>query len=294
MPTSFSRRSLLGGSLLAVAGAALGCSDSSARPGLASPAPATPRPSRTAARPSPAVHRSPHRPADAATVVRRATVPVLCWHQLRNWAPTDSAYDRGALVCPPAAFRQQLDALAARECSTIGPDQYLDHLTTGAPLPPRPVMLTFDDSQGSQISVALPELVRRRMTATFFVMTVVLDKPRWMRRPDLRRLDAAGMTVAAHTWDHSRADRYSGQDWHQQLAQPKAELERILRKPVRHFAYPYGAWSAADFPHLAQAGYATAYQLSGAPMDPGRPLYTLRRSLVHSSWTGPQLIDHLG
>lgn len=285
---------MLAGSIAAVGAAALGC-DSAAVPPPAGAGSAA-RPSRTAGRAAaaaPAAHRRPTRPATAATVLRRATVPVLCWHQLRDWTPADSAYDRRALICPPAAFRRQLDALVAAGYRTIGPDQYLEHLTAGTPLPPRPVLLSFDDSQGSQISVGLPELVRRRMTATFFVMTVVLDKPRWMRRTDLRRLTAAGMTVAAHTWDHSRADRYGSGDWARQLVEPKAELEGILRRPVRHFAYPYGAWDRADFPHLAQAGYASAYQLSDAPVDTTRPLYTLRRTLVDSGWTGPQLLDHL-
>jgi peptidoglycan/xylan/chitin deacetylase (PgdA/CDA1 family) len=130
------------------------------------------------------------------------------------------------------------------------------------------------------------------MTGTFFIMTVVLDKPGWMRRADLRRLADAGMTVAAHTWDHRRADRYSGRDWQVQLVRPRAELERIVGKPVRHFAYPYGAWSRADFPQLAKAGYRSAYQLSGN-LDPAQPIYTLRRILARSTWTGRQLLDHL-
>jgi len=227
-------------------------------------------------------------------VAARATVPVLCWHQLRDWTGGDSPYNRRVLICPPAKFRDQLDALASHGYTTISADQYLDHLTSAAPLPARPVMLTFDDAQGSQVSVGLPELVRRRMTGTFFIMTVVLDKPRWMRRADLRRLDEAGMTIAAHTWDHHRADRYTGRDWQVQLVQPRAELEHILGKPVRHFAYPYGAWSPADFPRLADAGYLTAYQLSGRKPDRAQPLYTLRRTLVDSTWTGRQLLDHLG
>jgi peptidoglycan/xylan/chitin deacetylase (PgdA/CDA1 family) len=292
MSGSVSRRALLGGSVAAVAAAALGCSREPARSARPPAAPA--RPARTAAPPVTAVHRPPVRPADSATILRRATVPVLCWHQLRDWTASDSAYDRRALICPPAVFRGQLDALVSHGYRTIGPDQYLAHLTTGAPLPPKPVMLTFDDSQGSQIDVGLPELVRRRMTAAFFVMTVVLDKPRWMRRTDLRRLDAAGMTVAAHTWDHSRADRYGSADWRPQLVAPKAELERILGRPVRHFAYPYGAWDRADFPHLAQAGYASAYQLADDAMDATKPLYTLRRTLVDASWTGATLLEHLG
>ena len=35
------------------------------------------------------------------------------------------------------------------------------------------MILTFDDSQSSQISEGLPHLLARGMTATFFLMTVV-------------------------------------------------------------------------------------------------------------------------
>lgn len=252
--------------------------------------PATTPPVRTVTR-SPA---APPRPAPThpADIAARATVPVLCWHQLRDWAAGDSRYDRELLICPPANFRRQLDTLAAHGYTTISADQYLAHLTTAAPLPAKPVLLTFDDSQGSQISVGLPELRRRRMTATFFVMTVPLDKPHWMSRRDLRRLTAAGMTVGAHTWDHQRADRYAGDEWTAQLVRPKAELERVVGRPVDHFAYPYGAWAPVDFPHLAAAGYRTAFQLAGRP-DAAKPLYSLPRMLVGSTWTPAQLLAHL-
>lgn len=218
---------------------------------------------------------------------------MLCWHQLRDPVASDTAYTRSALVCPPAVFRAQLDALASAGFTTITADEHLAHLTTGAPLPERPVLLSFDDSQGSQVSVGLPELRRRGMTATFFIMTVVLGKPGWMSTRDLRDVDAAGMTVAAHTWDHHRADRYAGTDWRVQLEQPRAFLEGVLRRPVEHFAYPYGAWAPADFPHLRSAGYATAFQLSDRPPDPAAPLLTLRRTLVHSDWDGSALVERL-
>src|SRR4051794_14115329 len=167
-------------------------------------------------------------PATNAQITARATVPVLCWHQLRNWTSSDGSYARNLLICPPAKFRAQLDALAEAGMTTIGPNQYLAHLTSGAALPDKPVMLTFDDSQGTQITEALPQLQARRMTATFFAMTVVLDKPGWFTRRDLKRLDDAGMTIAAHTWDHHRVDEYTGRDWSMQLKQPRELLEKII------------------------------------------------------------------
>ena len=156
----------------------------------------------------------------------------LCWHQLRDWQPSDAGYARRLLICQPAQFRAQLDAVSRAGYTTITPDLYRAHLATGAGLRTKPVLLSFDDSQGSQVSEGLRQLRRRSMTATFFVMTIVLDKPGWMSRGDLRRLDAAGMTVAAHTWDHHRADRYTAADHRVQFDQPRELLERGIRQPV--------------------------------------------------------------
>ena len=279
------RRSVLVGSLVLLAA---GCATSPKRstPSMTTPRPVPPGPAAPLGTAGPAT-------ADPGVIAGRATVPVLCWHQLRDWRPSDTAYNKRNLICPPSAFRAQLDALQSGGYTTISPDQYLAHLTTGAALPDRPVLLSFDDAQGSQITAGLPELQRRRMQATFFIMTIVLDKPNWMSKDDLRRLDAAGHTIAAHTWDHHRADRYSGNDWQVQFDRPRSELEAIIGKPVPHFAYPYGAWNPTDFPHLAAAGYQTAFQLSDTPMDVTNPLQTLRRVLVQSTWTGPQLLQHL-
>ncbi len=224
----------------------------------------------------------------------RATVPVLCWHQLRGWRSSDGVYSRKFLICPPRTFRAQLDALAEDGWTTISPDRYLAHLTTGAALPAKPVVLSFDDSQGSQISEGLPQLRRRGMTGTFFCMTIVLDKPNWMSRDDLRRLADAGMTVAAHTYDHRPAPRYAGPDWKLQFDGPRELLEKVVRRPVEHFAYPYGAWAPRDFTHLRAAGYKTAFQLSDEKLNRKTPLYTLRRILVDSTWTGAELLRQVG
>ena len=295
---SVGRRRLLAGAVGAGAAALVGCGTGPSSSPVP-PAPTVPQlpphvprsaaPSASAR----ATTRPRARPASPALIATRATVPVLCWHQLRDWTSADGEYARTLLICPPRKFRAQLDALVHDGWHTIGPDQYLDHLTSGAPLPSKPVMLSFDDSQGSQITEGLPQLAKRRMTATFFAMTVVLGNPGWFTKRDLKRLDDAGMTVAAHTWDHHRVDEYHGKDWSLQLEQPRELLEKIVGKPVRHFAYPYGAWDRAALPHVAAAGYRTAFQLADRKPDPKRPLMTLRRDLVTSTWSGKQLLSHL-
>ena len=292
------RRTLLGGLLgtALLAGCAAKAAPSHPTTNSSPTARSSPTPPRsTAPRPGAptSTHRAAPKPATPAQIITRATVPVLCWHQLRDWRPSDGAFARNELICPPRLFRAQLDALNHDGWTTISPDQYLAHLTTGATLPPKPVILTFDDSQASQISEGLPHLLARGMTATFFLMTVVFGNQGWMTTRDVKHLADAGMTVAAHTWDHHRVDRYSGSDWKIQLDQPKALLEKLIGRPVEHFAYPYGLWNRGDFPHVAAAGYRTAFQLRQFPMDPTQPLYSLRRIIVVSTWTGLELLTAL-
>jgi peptidoglycan/xylan/chitin deacetylase (PgdA/CDA1 family) len=171
--------------------------------------------------------------------------------------------------------------------------QLVEHLELGTPLSDRPVMISFDDASAGQYTHALPILQRLATPATFFVMTVVLDRPYWLSRDDVRALDAAGMTIASHTWDHHPVTNYGDQDWATQLDKPRAQLEQIVGHDVDLFAYPYGLWNPAALPHVHAAGYRAAFQLTGQPPDPQWPLLTIRRVLVPSSWNNHTLLTRL-
>lgn len=255
----------------------------------------------------PAVRRAPSPPATAAPrpaaqsidlraepaqILARTPVPILCYHQIRPYRPTDTVVDR-AFIMPPATFRAQIDLLARGGYHTVTPDEVLAHLTAGRPLPPRPVMLTFDDAVDDGYTLARPLLRRHRFTATYFVMTVVLDKPDWMTSRQVRTLDREGFTIAAHTYDHHRVDQYAGADWQTQLVAPERQLERIVGHPVRDFAYPYGAWKPDAFAHLRRAGYRSAFQLVDQPQDREHPLLTIRRKIANPAWSLRELERNL-
>jgi peptidoglycan/xylan/chitin deacetylase (PgdA/CDA1 family) len=269
----------------------------------------TPPRSRASASPSaapiPEPRRSPSTPsgpaggsaaprqvaAPVSVILARSHVPVLCFHQIRPWRATDSPSAR-TIITPPQRFADQIATLARTGYTTITPDQLLRYLQFGVRLPDRPVLLTFDDASEGQYTSGLPVLAKYRFTATFFVMTVVLDKPHWLSRDQVRDLHRRGMTIGAHTWDHHPVTGYSGADWRRQLIEPARELSHLTGAPVLFFAYPYGVWNRAALPHVASAGYQAAFQLSGA-QDRSRPLLTIRRILAVSDLDGPALIRQL-
>jgi peptidoglycan/xylan/chitin deacetylase (PgdA/CDA1 family) len=227
---------------------------------------------------------------DAAAVAARAHIPVLCYHQIREPTASDSAAARTYIV-RPSVLAAQMRALDRAGYTPITGDQFIAHVARGAPLPRRPVLLTFDDASSGQYASALPVLRRHRFVATFFVMTVVLGKPGWLTRGQVRALDRAGMTIAAHTWDHKEVPQYADTDWRVELTEPRHQLERMVGHPVRLFAYPDGVWSSDAFPRLRAAGYEAAFQLADR-LDRHAPLFTLRRIIVPEI-SGSQLLREI-
>jgi peptidoglycan/xylan/chitin deacetylase (PgdA/CDA1 family) len=230
--------------------------------------------------------------ADPAAILKRMGVPILTYHQVRNWTADDSKSAR-AYIMPVAKFTSQMSYLDSHGYHTISPDELLAHLTTGAPLPSKPVMLSFDDGEQGQFETVLPVLKKHHFTATFFPMTVVLGKDGWMSAGELRKLDAAGMTIGGHTWNHAEVDDYSGHDWQKQIVNSTEKLEKIVGHPIHYFAYPDGAWDDAAFSHLKKNGYWAAFQVSFDPIDKKAPRYTLRRTHANPYWSIKEFAAHL-
>jgi peptidoglycan/xylan/chitin deacetylase (PgdA/CDA1 family) len=222
--------------------------------------------------------------ADAATIMARKQVPVLCYHQIREWRPSDSKVARDYIV-PPAVFREQIKMLADSGYQTILPDQLVDYLERGTPLPEKPVMLTFDDTDLSQYTVALPELNKAGFKGVFFIMTVSLNRPGYMSREQVKSLSDEGHVVGSHTWDHQNVKKLKEEkDWATQIDKPNRQLQEITGKPVKYFAYPFGLWDPQSVSEIKKRGFTAAFQLS-IKRDEQEPMYTIRRIIVPGAWS---------
>jgi peptidoglycan/xylan/chitin deacetylase (PgdA/CDA1 family) len=268
-----------------VALVAAGCGTTpSASPRAAAPAPAATSTATAAPRQAAAT-------TDPRVIASRVDVPVLCFHQIRNWRASDSSADRG-IITPPAVFARQMDWLTRAGFTPIDDDALYAHLTTGAALPRKPILLTFDDGSESQVANAVPVLERHHFPATFFLMTVVFDKPQWITRSQIRQLDKSGITIASHTYDHHSVSDYTGHDFEEQLVAPRTLLSSIVGHPVVDFAYPYGSWRRSSLPHVRAAGYRLAFGLD-TKADPSDPLHSYPRLIVPPTWTEQQLLAHI-
>lgn len=220
--------------------------------------------------------------ASAAEILARPQVPILCYHQIRNWIASDGKVGKDYIV-PTAEFRSQMKMLADSGYHTILPDQLYNYLAYGAKLPSKPIMLTFDDTKLDQWTVAIPELKKHGFKGVFFIMTVSLGKPNYMSKDQIKKMSDAGHVIGSHTYDHQNVKKYQGEDWVTQIEKPTKTLKEVTGKEINYFAYPFGLWNKEAIPELKKRGFSSAFILA-EKRDEKDPLFTIRRIIASGYW----------
>lgn len=229
--------------------------------------------------------------ADTKTILARKEVPILCYHNIKDFSDSAGEMTKTYTV-KPANFAEQMKALSDAGYHSILPDQLYDYLVYNKALPAKPVMITFDDTRGEQYSIGAAEMKKYNFKGVFFVMTVSINRPNYLSATEIKALSDSGHTIAAHTWDHHMVTKYAGEDWETQLVKPKAKLEKITGKPIDYFAYPFGLWNKEAIPEIKKSGYTMAFILS-TKRDSIDPLYTIRRMIVSGNWTSERMIQSM-
>ncbi len=215
-------------------------------------------------------------------------MPVLCYHHIREWKKSDTEDDR-AYIVPPAKLEEQLKYLKDNGYHSVVSQQVYDYYANGKPLPDKPVMLSFDDSDNNQYTNALPLLKKYGFNATFFIMTVTIDKENYMTAEQLKELDKEGYDVQPHTWDHHMVTKYTTEeDWQRQIVEPKKTLEELLGHPTPFFAYPFGVYDAASAEKIKSYGYKGAFRLSENMDKDADPLFAIKRHIANPYFTEEQ------
>ena len=195
----------------------------------------------------------------------RPPVPILNYHSVGEVADDSTV--------PRAAFAEQLDWLVSRGCATASL-----HDLAERKLPPRAVILTFDDGKEDALRVVLPMLRERRLRATFFVITAFVGRPGYLDWDGVRALRAAGMEIGSHTVDHPRLSDLPADRVEAELLESRRDLEKRLGAPIEALAYPFNASRARLVRAAKEAGYRVT--VSG-PAHGGGQLLELYRFPVN-------------
>ncbi len=207
---------------------------------------------------------------------RTLRVPILMYHRVHLYA-TELTKSLPDLTVEPSVFAAEVAALARAGYHSVTVAQLYGALFRGAPLPPKPVMLSFDDGYVDDVTQILPVLRAHRMTGVFFIITGRFHEPGFVDAAQVRELDAAGMDVGAHTRHHVDLPGLPAATLTSEIAGSRADLERVLGHPVAAFAYPAGRFDAASVAAVWQAGFALAVTTQpGMELSSQQPLLLAR------------------
>lgn len=213
-------------------------------------------------------------------------VPVLMYHHVSPHP--------GLVTITPERFRAQMRTLAERGWHTLSAADFAGFLN-GQPVPPKSVLITFDDGYLDNYLHAHPVLVEYRLHALFFVVTGWLgdgpprapgqsdppDHRECMRRIQAGRSDdvmlrwseLAAMRAAgsgefhSHTHTHTRWDRTVAdaterrERLYDDLLRSRAALSANLGAASEHLCWPQGYFDG-DYQKVAMAaGFRYLYSV---------------------------------
>lgn len=104
------------------------------------------------------------------------------------------------------------------------------------------VEVTFDDGNLSDVEQALPALLERNLSATFFVCAGRIGRPGYLGPEGLRSLLTSGMRVGSHGFDHVDLRSADASVLRRETRGSADVIGSVTGMPVEDFALPFGSY----------------------------------------------------
>lgn len=185
-------------------------------------------------------------------------VPILMYHYV-EYVEDEGDTIRKSLNIMPYTFDAEIKTLKDAGYTFITTKDLADALDGEEVLPPKSVILTFDDGYRDFYTDVFPILKKYQVKAVAYVVPNFLDKPNNLTTWQLKELAKSGLVeIGAHTMDHAYLAGLPVQNIKYEVEQSKKFLEQELGIKVASFAYPYGAFDNTAIDIVKKAGFRTA------------------------------------
>lgn len=212
-----------------------------------------------------------------------ASIPIIMYHQVRN----DKS---GDMIISKAKLEEELSYLKREGYYSISPSEWLDYCDGRIGLPPKCVILTFDDGWKSQYQNAVPLLEKYGFRGVFYVYPDFVGGSAAMNWKQIQSLAKRGHTVGCHSMTHPKltpdkneSDRNYKARIKEEIAESKKVIEEKTGINVTDFCFPYGYYSEDCFKLLDKAGYETATTVNAGQNSKDCDPYLLSRYQVNQS-----------
>jgi peptidoglycan/xylan/chitin deacetylase (PgdA/CDA1 family) len=215
-------------------------------------------------------------------------LPILMYHAVEVGPPSGYGY-----AVPAGQFERQLETIRRARFETISLGQLFDGLDGKAPLPRKPIVLTFDDAYRNVHELAWPLMRERAMTGTLFVVADhvgggnewdhMKGGPRLelMGAAAIREMAGSGWEIGSHGCRHLELAKATESEQRDEIFRSKSEIESLLGMTPEFYAYPFGSYAKPVKGMLREAGYRGAVSMFSKEASVTADRFCLRRIMPH-------------
>lgn len=215
-------------------------------------------------------------PPGPVLVESRKPVPILMYHAISS--PPEGT-QLPELFVKPTVFRAQMDALRKRGYSAVTLKQVYDAWERGGLVPPKPIVVSFDDGYRGDYTDAMPILAAQDWPGVLNLEVNNMENGELTEEMVREMLDA-GWELGSHTTTHPDLTGVTRAVLRDEVAGSRALLAERFGVPVDFFCYPAGRFDTRVVRAVRRAGY-----LGATTTEPGladrRELFRLRRIRVN-------------
>ena len=165
----------------------------------------------------------------------KITCPILLYHHIKTPDVPNEYF------VTPEDFRAQMQALKDWGYTTIPISLLITAINDGAPMPEKPIVISFDDGDISVYNTAYPIMKEFGFVGVNYLVGNRLESDGFMNVAQIKELMAAGWEVGSHSMTHIDLTQSPDISW--ELTQSKADLKEALGVKILSFAYPFGSKS---------------------------------------------------
>ena len=201
--------------------------------------------------------------------------PILAYHRVHPQPATDTP------TLSPEVFRRQMRILSTR-WKPIPLSDLVLCLETKKPLPPRAVVVTFDDGTEDNFIHAFPILLENRIPATVFMIADNIDKPGSLNTEQILKMHRGGIHFGSHTSHHAYLPSLPIERVREELTGSKNFLQKLGLDPD-FLSYPGGGFTPEIIRAVQEAGYRGACTTNRGIRRFPTDRWALRRITMHGN-----------
>jgi peptidoglycan/xylan/chitin deacetylase (PgdA/CDA1 family) len=201
-------------------------------------------------------------------------VPILLYHHIGFSLKEEAVY-----YVSPEAFDQQMNLLYQWGYKTISVELLARAINEGAELPPKPILVTFDDGSETIYTTAQPIMQRYGFTGVSYIVHNYVGLTHYMNADQIRALHAAGWEIGSHGLSHRDLTAHPERQ-ENEIVESRRRLESLLGVAVLSFAYPFGAYDDDSLHYVHFAGYIAAMGLGNESLQGNKNRFYLYRQAV--------------